>query len=284
MSQGLGIGTYALFWEWSEASGDPIDLPGMLNRAAELDCGVFQICDYPPLETMPRGHLDELAAQAAELGLVLELGTRGTDTRRLGGYLDIAETLGVRLLRSLVPAGAGEPGLEESLACVRGLLPRLHEDGVSIAFETYEQLPSTRLVRFVADVNDPQVGICLDPANCVAGLELPGEVIDRCAPWTLNLHVKDFAFSRRDGWVGFTYAGAAMGEGLLDLRAELAAVRPLERGISMIVEHWLPWQGDPRTTIAMERQWTRQSLERVRELIGTNHWTTTSIGTKEDES
>ena len=125
-----------------------------------------------------------------------------------------------------------------------------------------------RLVRFVADVDDPRVGICLDPANCVAGLELPGDVIDRCAPYTLNLHVKDFAFTRRDGWVGFTLAGAAMGEGLLDLGAELSAVRPLERGISMIVEHWLTWQGDPRTTVAMERRWTRQTLARVRSGLG----------------
>ena len=261
---GLGIGTYAMFWEWSDAVEEPIGLPGMLDRAGELGCDVFQICDYPPIEAMDSGRLGEIAAQAADLGLALELGTRGTDPGRLNGYLDIAETMGVSMLRSMVPVGAGAPTLDESLSSVRGLLPRLHEDGVSIAFETYEQLPSTRLVRFVADVGDPQVGICLDPANCVAGLEPPLEVINRCAPCTLNLHVKDFAFTRRAGWVGFTYAGAAMGEGLLDFDAELRAVRPLERGISLIVEHWLVWQGDPGTTVALERQWTRQALDYVR--------------------
>lgn len=40
--------------------------------------------------------------------------------------------------------------------------------------------------------------------------------MERTAPQVINLHVKNFAFSRRDGWVGFTYAGAALGTGLLD--------------------------------------------------------------------
>lgn len=266
---GLGIGTYALFWEWSEAVEQPIDLTGMLDRAAELDCDVFQICDYPPIETMDVHQLNDIAAQARGLGLGLELGTRGTRSEHLNRYLDIAETMGVRLLRSMVRVGVGEPTLDESLASVRGLLGRLHENGVSIAFETYEQLPSERLVQFVTDVNDPHVGICLDPANCVAGLELPGDVIGRCAPYTLNLHVKDFAFTRQAGWVGFTYAGAAMGEGLLDFDAEMKAVRPLERGINMIVEHWLTWQGDPKSTVALERQWTRRSLDYIRNYIET---------------
>ncbi|RLP08970.1 sugar phosphate isomerase/epimerase family protein [Propionibacterium australiense] len=264
---GLGIGTYALFWEWSEAVGRPIDLAGMLDRAAGLGCDVFQICDYPLIETMDAAQLTDVAAQASELGLALELGTRGTRGEQLNAYLDIAETMGVRMLRSMVRVGAGEPTLDESLASVRGLLGRLHEDGVSIAFETYEQLPSARLVQFVTDVDDPHVGICLDPANCVAGLELPGDVIDRCAPYTLNLHVKDFAFTRQAGWVGFIYAGAPMGEGLLDFDAEMKAVRPLERGINMVVEHWLTWQGDPQSTVALERQWTRQSLDYIRTYI-----------------
>ena len=200
---GLGMGTYALFWEWSEAVEHPIDLPGMLDRTAELGCDVFQICDYPLIETMDARQLNDIAAQASGLGLALELGTRGTRSEHLNRYLDIAEALGARMLRSMVRVGAGEPTLDESLASVRGLLGRLHEDGVSIAFETYEQLPSARLVQFVTD------------------------------------------------------------------DAEMKAVRPLERGISMVAEHWLTWQGDPQSTIALERRWTRQTLDYVRNHIET---------------
>ena len=63
------------------------------------------------------------------------------------------------------------------------------------------------------------------------------------------MHAKDFAFARQDGWVGFTYCGAPMGTGLHDYPHLLETVRPRERGINEIVEHWLPWQGDAETTI-----------------------------------
>jgi len=37
----------------------------------------------------------------------------------------------------------------------------------------------------------------------------------------------------------------------------------------MIVEHWLTWQGDPKSTVALERQWTRRSLDYIRNYIET---------------
>ena len=33
------------------------------------------------------------------------------------------------------------------------------------------------------------------------------DVVERTAPYVNSLHVKDFAFSRRGGWVGFLSAG-----------------------------------------------------------------------------
>ena len=42
------------------------------------------------------------------------------------------------------------------------------------------------------------------------------------------------------------------------------AVRPDDRGINQIVEHWLPWQGDPETTVTIEREWTRTTLDYLR--------------------
>nr|WP_076389140.1 TIM barrel protein [Vaginimicrobium propionicum] len=260
----LGIGTYATFWEWSSRNPNPISLAGMIERTHDLGCEVFQICDYPQIEKMDTVQLEEVKAQADELGIELELGTRGTDVNHLTKYLDIADILGTRTLRSMVQVGDGKPSLEQSLQNVKNLLPRLHEQEVKLAFETYEQLPTAKLVDFIKQIADPAVGIALDPANCVAGLEHPNDVIRRCAPYTINLHVKDFAFSRRTGWVGFTYAGAKMGEGLLDFAYEIEQVRPVERNINMIVEHWLVWQETAEKTIELEQKWTRDTIEYVR--------------------
>ena len=73
------------------------------------------------------------------------------------------------------------------------------------------------------------LGICLDPANNVAALENPVAVIDRCAPYVVNLHVKDFAFTRRGGWVGFTLEGTELGTGLLDYNGMIAKIDPKAR-------------------------------------------------------
>ena len=103
--------------------------------------------------------------------------------------------------------------------------------------------------------------------NVVAQLESPRECVRETSRLVKNVHVKDFAFARQDGWVGFTYSGARMGEGLHDYGQLLDVVRPRERGINEVVEHWLPWQTDAETTIRTERDWTRATLEYLRSTL-----------------
>ena len=88
--------------------------------------------------------------------------------------------------------------------------------------------------------------------------------MEAVAPYVCNVHVKDFAFSRRDDWVGFTLAGCPLGEGLLDYDEMVAVVDPASRGINQIVEHWLPWQDDAETTCLFEAQWTQHSVNYLR--------------------
>lgn len=260
----IGIGTYALFWECSDQVPEPISVEGMIDRAKELECNVFQICDYAPIETFDDQRLEDVRQRAADQIVELEVGTRGTEVEHLNKYLDLAQKLDSHVVRSMIQVGDGKPTIEQSVDNIKSVIPRLEELEVDLAFETYEQLPSAELVRIIEEINHPRVGIALDPANCVAGLEHPRDVVERCAPYTLNLHIKDFAFSRQAGWVGFTYSGAPMGEGLLDYEHELATVRPIERGMSQIVEHWLPWQEDPETTIAEEQRWTKLAVDAIK--------------------
>ena len=146
-------------------------------------------------------------------------------------------------------------------------MPAYESAGVSLALETYEQLSSSDLVTLVEVVGSPNLGICLDPANCVAALEHPRAVIDRCAPYVKNLHVKDFAFTRRGGWVGFTLEGVELGTGLLDLDYLLRTVQPEARGINCIIEHWLTWHEDFAETARLENLWNARNLARLREAV-----------------
>jgi sugar phosphate isomerase/epimerase len=256
----IGLSTYAFFWRGSDRAATPLSLEDMLQQSADLGATVFQICDYVAIETADAARLAALRELAASLGIGLELGTRGTDPAHLRRYLALADALGVTMLRSMWTSGDDRPTAAESETRLREILPELRAAGVTLALETYEQVSSTELVALVAAIDDPLVGICLDPANTVANLELPSAVTERCAPHVVNWHVKDFDFSRAPGWVGFSLAGTALGQGRLDYESMRALIRPAERGISQIVEFWLPWQDDAETTMRLEAEWTATTM------------------------
>ena len=57
----------------------------------------------------------------------------------------------------------------------------------------------------------PYVGICLDTVNSFGSLEGPEVVIETLAPYTVNLHIKDFDIRRTDHNMGFTIFGTPAG-------------------------------------------------------------------------
>ncbi|WP_223693287.1 sugar phosphate isomerase/epimerase family protein [Leifsonia poae] len=260
----IGLGSYAFFWQGSDRVSAPLTLTDQLRRTRELDVDLFQICDYAPLLELSGAERHEAKAVADELGLTIELGTKGIAPAHLASMLDLAAVFDAPLVRSMVHAPGSRPTLDEAAGMLRASIPAYEAAGVTLALETYEQLPSVDLVSLVEEVGSPRLGICLDPANTVAGLEHPRDVVALCAPHTVAIHAKDFAFRRRDGWVGFTLEGAAFGTGLLDYPHLLAAVDPAGRGVNQVVEHWLPWQGDEATTIRLENDWTAATLAAVR--------------------
>lgn len=261
----IGLSTYAFFWRGASSASKPMSLEQMLEETAEPGGGVFQICDYPAVEQLSTARLAALSLRAAELGVALELGTRGLGRENLTRYLDIADRLDVRLVRSMLYSGDDRPARDEAVKRIAALLPRLEQQGVTLALETYEQVPLETLMAVVETLDHERVGVCLDPGNCVAALEMPGDVIKRTASRVVNLHLKDFAFRRSPGWVGFELTGAALGEGLLPLSSMMSRVAPHQRGINCVLEHWLSWQQDEATTHAMEARWTRHGMATFKE-------------------
>lgn len=260
----IGLGTYAFFWQHSDRVAQPLSLVGAFEATRELGVDLFQICDFAPLEHMGERELADAAAAARDLGLTIELGTKGIEPERLDRFLRLAELFGAGLVRSMLYSPDTRPGLPEAEAWLRHALPAFEAAGVTLALETYEQLPTADLVGLVSSLGSARLGICLDPGNVVARLERPRDCVEATADLVAGVHAKDFAFARQPGWVGFTYSGAPMGEGLHDYPHLLQTVRPRERGINEIVEHWLPWQGDAETTVRTERAWTRTAVEYLR--------------------
>jgi sugar phosphate isomerase/epimerase len=260
----IGLGTYAFFWQWHATAETPLSMIDMVNRTADLGVRLFQICDYPAIDSYDTSDLDQLRVRATERGVRLELGTRGVQPQHLRRYLEMARRLDATLVRSMINTADHRPSPDEAVELLTSVAPVFEEAGVTIALETYEQVPVSTLVDIVTRVGAPSIGICVDPANCVAALELPTATVEAVAPYARNIHVKDFAFSRQNGWVGFTLAGCPLGEGLLDYRHLITTTQARELGLSQIIEHWLPWQGDSAGTIRTENDWNLHNLDYLR--------------------
>jgi sugar phosphate isomerase/epimerase len=256
----IGLSTYSFFWQWHETAPRPISLVEMIDKTADWDVHVLQICDYPAIDGFDSDAVRQLGAAAERAEVTLELGTRGLDHAHLTRYLSLAQQLGARLVRSMIRAEE----VAEAVELLRQVIPTFERAGVSLALETYEQIPTARLMEVVRRIKSANLGVCLDPANCVPAMETPRSTIDLVADHVFNLHVKDFAFTRQVDWVGFTYAGTRLGEGLLDFAYLMERVRPDERGINKIIEHWLVWQGDSAKTCAVEDEWTLHNLDFLR--------------------
>ena len=140
---------------------------------------------------------------------------------------------------------------------------RAERDGAlpgQLALETYKLIPTRQLVEVVRRTENPWVGVCLDAANCLASLESPLDVAAAVAPAVSAVHVKDFAYERRDGGAGFQVSGRPLGHGQLDYRAVLDAFGPQCYSISLILEHWLPWQGSDKATCDTEAEGTEHGV------------------------
>lgn len=258
----IGVSTYAYLWRGSSWSPQRMMLSEIVDDVAALGVELVQICDHPELEKADTAGLAALQERVSGHGLTVETGTRGVRREHLLHHLKMAQVLGASLVRSMVEPAHTSP--EAAITELRAVMPEFERAEVHLSLETYEQLNTRELIDVIQGVGHPMLGITLDPGNTVAALELPRAVVEETASLVNSVHVKDFAFSRNEGWVGFTYSGALLGEGLLDYAHLLEVVRPEERGINQVLEHWLPWQSSAQDTVAAERDWTRHGIDYIR--------------------
>lgn len=240
----------------------------MIKETKSYGADVFQICDYPPLEKMTKEELENIADYAKANELELEVGTRGIQKDHLLLFKQIAETLEAKVVRSMLHTADDQPSFEESCERLRGVLPFYEEANIQLTLETYEQVPTHQLIKIIRSIDHSHLGICLDAANTVASLEQPDEVINETSPFVNNLHVKDFQFTRQDGWVGFSLTGASLGKGLLNTELLMESLRKANKTeVNAILEFWLPYQGTVEKTIELEKQWIKESLTQLRRIL-----------------
>ena len=115
-------------------------------------------------------------------------------------------------------------------------------------------------------ISDDHIGICLDSVNSIGAGEGLEWVADRLAPYTVNLHIKDFSIRRFPNNMGFTVAGAPAGKGMLDLPMIMEKLTKYNRCQSAILEQWVVPENNLDDTIKKEKQWAVEGIQYLRQL------------------
>jgi 3-oxoisoapionate decarboxylase len=253
----LGIGSYAYAWSIGvpgyPAPSQPMDAIGLVQRAAAYGVHLVQIADNLPLDALSEPALEALIAEAARLGVRIEVGTRGIQTDHL--------------LRVVVDSRDHHPEPTEVVKRLHRLLPAFESAGVKLAIENHDRFKVRQLVEILYALDSTAVGICLDTVNSFGALEDPARVIAELGPHVVNLHIKDFRVRRIDHNMGFLVEGTPAGQGMLDVPALLERLRG--RSFNAILELWPAPDANADATAAKEDAWVRESIPYLRQYIPT---------------
>ena len=123
----IGLGTYAYFWQHAEG----LSLAGAFEDTRAQGVDLFQICDYAPLLDMTDAQLREAAGVARDLGLTIELGTKGVEKREMGtaGGTIAFDGFSVTFTQAHhSSAQVTEDGVSHALGNVNGLMLHIEDE------------------------------------------------------------------------------------------------------------------------------------------------------------
>jgi len=238
----------------------------LVNRTLDFGLDCLQIGDNLPLHRLPESEGRELKALLTKNDLRLEIGARGLTEKRLRDYIGLAAYYQAPLLRFVTDLDGYEPTTHTIIAIIRGALPELRNAGITLGIENHDRFKAADLSAVLTAVGEPTVGICLDTVNSLGAGEDLERVVSELAPFTVNLHVKDYTISRPTHQMGFVVKGAPAGQGMLDLPQLLDRLSAYGRCESAILEQWVPPDDSLNATINREEQWAIESIQYLKRL------------------
>ncbi len=260
----LGISTYTYPWAVGVPGSEPpvpLTAPDLIAQAGEQGIPIVQLGDNLPLHALPAPELAACKTLADRLQVRLEVGARRLTAEHLHAYLGIARQFGSPFVRFVIDDADYKPTVDEVIGIIREALVDLRRHNVRLAIENHDRFPARFLKRIVQSTDPHWVGICLDTANSLGAGEDTDTVADTLAPYTFNLHIKDFTVRRVPHKMGFHVEGAPAGQGLLSVPRLLQKLIPYNRCYSATLELWTPPEADIADTIHKEAAWARESLQ-----------------------
>ena len=265
----LGISSFSYGWSIGVPGRLP-DLPlsafDLVDRTLAFGLTCLQIGDNLPLHTLADSARRELKMLLKKNNVRLEVGARGLTEKHLHTYIEVAAYYEAPLLRFVTDLDAYEPGADTIIKILQGALPNLHDAGITLGIENHDRFKAADLSAVLRSVGDSTVGICLDTVNSLGAGEDVNRIVDELAPYTVNLHIKDYTIVRAPHKMGFVVTGAPAGQGMLNIPGLLARLAHHGRCQSAVLEQWVTPEPSLALTIDRETRWAIESMEYLKGL------------------
>jgi 3-oxoisoapionate decarboxylase len=172
------------------------DVWRLVEHAARLGFSGVNFWVMPPEFPQLRGGgaaaLADLRAQAAALGMGLDVETRGTAPEHLRQVIAVAAQLGAEHLRTYtVRRDDPREQVEGAVRDLQGVADEAAAAGVTLLVENHEDLCGVETAEIVARVDHPAVRVLYDYGNSMVYFEEPAVSLARLASYARTAHLKD---------------------------------------------------------------------------------------------
>lgn len=117
---------------------------------------------------------------------------------------------------------------------IRTAVPIVEKHRMRLGIENHKDWRVDQQVDLLRQYSSEYVGVSLDTGNNISILDDPEETVEKLAPWTFNVHFKDIAL--QENATGFLMSEVPLGEGLLDLKRMVTAIRAARPDVHFSLE------------------------------------------------
>jgi 3-oxoisoapionate decarboxylase len=265
----LGISSFTYGWSVGLEGYQPekpMDEVELLEVALRSGLKCIQVGDNLSMHLIGHDRMETFRNALKKNNTRLEIGARGLTEEHLKTYIDLSIYFGAPLLRFVIDGAGYTPELSTVAHLLKNADSEFKKHGITLGIENHDRFRAREFAWIIEAVGSDNVGICLDCVNSMGAGEGLEQVADILAPYTVNLHIKDFAVIRLHHKMGFTITGAPVGQGLLDLDYLMGKISGTGRCQSAILEQWVPPEEDLEDSIKEERAWAKKGIEYLKKL------------------
>jgi sugar phosphate isomerase/epimerase len=266
----LGISTYSFPWSFGIHGFLPEQLftaNDLLQYAVDKKIRFVQFGDNHPLHHLNEQQLIDLKKDTGKLNIKVQPGTRKLTFENISTYISIAEVLEAEFIRVVIDDENYHPSEAEVIKTIQELLPLLRTSNVILALENHDRFPSTTFKRIIDSTDHQFVGICLDTVNSFGAGESVNEVVSTLAPYTVNIHVKDFEIKRKSHKMGFHINGCIAGTGMLNIPSLIKEIGKNNRCKTATLEVWSDPEQTIEESIRKEKNWVEKSIDYLKTIL-----------------